>query len=224
MKASSCLRRGGRFRAFLEQHGGTAESLQEASMDMSPAFQKGVRENFPNAGVTFDRFHVVKLLNDALDKVRRNEWRDGQPVKGARFLLLRNVENLTAAQAALLEELRTRNATLARAWQLKENFRDFYRQTSLEDAHGFLKGWIADAIISDIDAIKETAWTFFDHFSGIMRWHISRIDNAVMEALAGLVQAAKAKARGYRNHDNLITVAYLVAGKLQLPSYPLKTA
>jgi len=213
-----------RFRAFLEQHGGKAESLQEASMDMSPAFQKGVRENFPNAGVTFDRFHVVKLLNDALDKVRRNEWRDGQPVKGARFLLLRNVENLTAAQAALLEELRTRNATLARAWQLKENFRDFYRQTSLEDAHGFLKGWIADAIISDIDAIKETAWTFFDHFSGIMRWHISRIDNAVMEALAGLVQAAKAKARGYRNHDNLITIAYLVAGKLQLPTYPLKTA
>ena len=212
------------FRAFLEEHNGRAETLEEISMDMSPAFRKGVEDNFPKAGVTFDHFHVVKLLSEALDKVRRSEAHDGQPVKGSRFLLLRNLENLSATQKVLLEELRQRNATLAQAWKLKEDFRDFYRQDTLEDAHGFLKGWIAQAILSGIEPIKDVAWTFYHHFAGIMHWYVSKIDNAVMEALAGLVQAAKAKARGYRNHDNLITIAYLVAGKLHLPKYPLETA
>ncbi len=129
-----------KFANFLTEHNGCATAIREVSSDMSPAFIKGVGEHLPNAGITFDRFHVSKILSDALDKVRRSEWRKGEAVKGSRFALLKNPMNLTARDREALTEIQARNATLAEAYRLKETFRDLYLQIDEDPARNFLKG------------------------------------------------------------------------------------
>ena len=191
-------------------------AVREVSCDMSPAFIKGVRENLPNAEVTFDKFHVTKVLGDALEKVRRSEWRKDKTVKGGRWALLKNSENLTPNQREQLKDITTRNAALAEAYRLKETFRDFYRQADLESATGFLKGWIAVAEQSTIKPMIKAAKTLRNRGKGILRWFTSHLTNAVLEGLNSLLQAAKRKARGYRLHKTFVTMAYLIAGKLDL--------
>lgn len=204
------------FARFLGAHSGDSAAVREVSCDMSPAFIKGVRENLPNAEVTFDKFHVTKVLGDALEKVRRSEWRKDKTVKGGRWALLKNSENLTPNQREQLKDITTRNAALAEAYRLKETFRDFYRQADLESATGFLKGWIAVAEQSTIKPMIKAAKTLRNRGKGILRWFTSHLTNAVLEGLNSLLQAAKRKARGYRLHKTFITMAYLIAGKLDL--------
>ncbi len=204
------------FSKALTGHLGDPSLVAEVSCDMSPAFIKGVTENLPQAQVNFDKFHVVKLLTDAVDKVRRNEMRTDKTLKGSRFSLIKNPENLTKNQRDLLADVQARNAKLAEAYRLKETFRDFYKQPDRESAHGLLKGWVTNALSCGIPAMVSAAKTIRAKWAGIIRWHETHITNAVMEALNSLVQAAKRKARGYRTIKNLRLMAFLIAGKLNL--------
>ncbi len=88
----------GEFRADLEAHGGSADSVEELCMDMSPAYIKGARESFPDAEITCDRFHIVRLLNQAVEKVRRTEQKERPELKRSRWLWLWNPERLSPAQ------------------------------------------------------------------------------------------------------------------------------
>lgn len=202
--------------SFINAHGGDSTAVKEVSCDMSPAFVKGIREHLPKAAITFDKFHVIKVLSDALERVRRSEWRKDKTVKGARWALLKNPDNLTPKQREQLTDITARNANLAEAYRLKETFRDFYRQPDLKSATGFLKGWVAVAKKSTIKPILTAAKTISNRGKGILRWFTSHLTNAVMEGLNSLLQAAKRKARGYRLHKTFITMAYLIAGKLDL--------
>lgn len=204
------------FARFVGEHGGDAKAVREVSCDMSPAFVKGVRESLPSAAITFDRFHVAKVLTDTVDRVRRSEWRKDKTVKGARFALLKNPENLTDSQRKALQEVTSRNAALAEAYRVKETFRDLYRQPDLRAATGFLKGWLTMARASTLAPIRKAAATINNRAKGILRWYVSRLTNAVMEGLNSLLQAAERKARGYALHRTFITMAYLIAGKLDL--------
>lgn len=204
------------FARFVATHGGDVSSVREISCDMSPAFIKGVTRSLPEAEVTFDRFHVAKILTDAVDRVRRLEWRKGRLVKGARFALLKNPDNLTPWQQEQLQEVIRRNSALAEAYRMKETFRDFYQQPDLKSAEGFLRGWVTVGLKSKIKPIVKAAQTINHRARGILRWYVSRLTNAVMEGLNSLLQAAKRKARGYRLHRTFIMMAYLIAGKLDL--------
>ena len=204
------------FARFLGAHGGDPAAVREVSCDMSPAFIKGIRESLPEAEVTFDRFHVARVLGDAVERVRRSEWRKDKTVKGSRFVLLKNPENLTDKQRGQLAEITGRNAALAEAYRMKETFRDLYRQPDLWSAKGFLKGWLAVAKQSALKPIVKAAGTINNRAKGILRWYVSHLTNAVMEGLNSLLQAAKRKARGYKLHRTFITMAYLIAGKLDL--------
>ena len=204
------------FARFLGAHGGDPAAVREVSCDMSPAFIKGIRESLPEAEVTFDRFHVAKVLGDAVERVRRSEWRKDKTVKGSRFVLLKNPENLTDRQREQLTEITGRNAALAEAYRMKETFRDLYRQPDLPSAKGFLKGWLVVAQQSTLKPIIQAAKTIRNRAKGILRWYVSRLTNAVMEGLNSQLQAAKRKARGYKLHRTFITMAYLIAGKLDL--------
>lgn len=204
------------FARFVDEHGGHASAITDVSCDMSPAFIKGVRENLPAAEVTFDRFHVTKVLGDMVEKVRRTEWRKDKTVKGARWALMKNPENLTPRQREQLKEVTARNQALAEAYRMKETFRDLYRQPDLESATGFLKGWVAVAEQSTLKPVRQAAATIRRRGKGILRWYVTHLTNAVMEGLNSLLQAAKRKARGYRLHSTFITLAYLIAGKLDL--------
>lgn len=204
------------FSDFLSDHGGAPEKIREVSCDMSPAFIRGVCDHLPKASVTFDRFHVMRVLSDAVDAVRRSEWRIDRMVKGSRYLLLTNPEHLTPEQETRLAEVIARNAALAEAYRLTQTFRDFYQQPNYAAGRGFLKAWITMAHRSGLEPMRKAAATIRRHWQGILHWHVSRVSNGVMEALNSLVQAAKRKARGYRNHRTFILMAYLIAGKLDL--------
>lgn len=121
------------FRADLEAHGGSVDGIGELCMDMSPAYIKGARESFPDAEITFDRFHVVKLLNEAVEKIRRTEQKERPELKRSRWLWLWNPDRLSPAQRVRLDELldpsRIALAT-ARAYQLKLSFQEFLESAS----------------------------------------------------------------------------------------------
>jgi transposase len=200
----------------LAAHGGDPEAISEVCIDMSPAFIKGVAENLPNAAITFDKFHAVKIINDAVDQVRRSEQKGQRLLRGTRYIWLRNPANLSDRQRATLDNLPTRHLKTARAYQIRLAFQELYDQPSTEAATGFLKKWYFWATHSRLEPVIDAAHTVKRHWHGILRWFDSKIANGLIEGINSLVQAAKAKARGYRSTRNLKAIVYLLAGKLDL--------
>ena len=203
------------FTRDLEAHNGSAENITNASLDMSKAFIKGVHEELPNAEITFDPFHLIKIMNEALSQVRSEESRlFPEMMKGSRYAFLKNPENLTEKQDETLTKLCNYRLKTARAYLLKLALQDVYFATTREEAEGRLKSWYNWAIRSQIDPVKKVAKTVKNHWNGILAWFDSHLSNGFIEAINGLIQAAKRRARGYRSTKNLINMAYLIAGKL----------
>lgn len=205
------------FRLDLEQHGGAAEQIQEICMDMSPAFIQGAQRTFPLASVTFDKFHVMKIINEAVDAVRRAEQKQRPELTRTRYVWLKNPANWTARQQKIFEELNPKHLNLktARAYQIKLSLQEFW-SLPMGLSEAFLKRWYFRATHSQLDPIIEAARTVKRHWEGILRWSVSQISNGVLEAINSLIQAVRARARGYRSTRNFITMLYLIAGKLQL--------
>jgi transposase len=206
-----------KFRNDLIKHGGSPESIKDVSCDMSPAFIKGVKENFPNADITFDKFHIIKVLNTAVDEVRRQEQKEHPELKKTRYIFLKNPENLTQKQIGILEELKIKDLNLKtmRAYHIRLNFQEFWQQP-IDQAKHFLKKWYYWATHSRLDPIIEAASTIKQHWDGILNWFKSNINNGILEGINSMVQAAKARARGYRTNKYLIAMIYLLTGKLKL--------
>jgi transposase len=205
-----------RFADDLEAHKGDASHIKEVCIDMSKAFIKGVDHNLTEAQVTFDKFHAIKLVNDAVDKVRRAESRSRPELKRSRYLWLKNEAHLSAQGHADLQALTRLHLKTARAYQIRLAFQEVYRQPTWEWGEMFLERWYSWAIRSRLEPMKEVARTVMRHRDGILRWFDSRIANGLIEGINSLVQAAKAKARGYRSTRTLKAITYLIAGKLDL--------
>jgi transposase len=205
------------FKEDLEAHGGRAEQIKEACCDMSPAFISGLEGDFKDSSITFDKFHIVKIINEALDEVRRQEQKTRPELKKTRYAWLKNPQNLSAKQQVIIEALNVPKLNLktAKAYQLKLTFQELYYQPK-EQSEEFLKRWYFWATHSRLDPMIEAARTIKRHWDGVLRWFDSGINNGVLEGINSLIQAAKAKARGYRSVRNLITVVYLIAGKLNI--------
>jgi len=200
----------------LAAHRGDPEAIAEVCIDMSPAFIKGVGESLPNAAITFDRFHAVRIINEAVDEVRRVEQKGQSLLRGTRYIWLRNPANLSERQRATLEALPTRHLRTGRAYQIRLAFQDLYDQPSTGAATAYLRKWYFWATHSRLDPMIDAAHTVKRHWDGILRWFDSKIANGLIEGINSLVQAAKAKARGYRSMRNLKAMVYLLAGKLDL--------
>jgi transposase len=203
------------FTEDLKAHSGAPENVTAACIDMSKAFIKGIKEALPNAEITFDPFHLIQHMNDALGKVRAEEARlFPELLKGSRFAFLKNPENLTEKQDETLVRLSHYRLKTAKAYQIKLALQDVYFAATREDAEALLKSWYNWAIRSQIEQVKKVARTVKDHWNGILAWFNSKLSNGFLEAVNGLIQAAKRRARGYRSTKNLINMAYLIAGKL----------
>ncbi len=200
----------------LAAHGGDPEAITEVCIDMSPAFIKGVGESLPKAEITFDKFHAVKIVNDAVDAVRRAEQKSQFVLRGTRYIWLRNPDNLSERQRDTLDGLSLRHLKTGRAYQIRLSFQDLYDQPSTEAATAYLKKWYFWATHSRLDPMIDAAHTIKRHWDGILRWFSSKIANGLIEGINSLVQAAKAKARGYRSIRNLKAMIYILAGKLDL--------
>ena len=209
------------FAGDLRAHNGDPEAIAEVSIDMSPAFIKGVATELPGASITFDKFHVIKLINEAVNEVRQLESKERPELKGSRYVWLKNPDHLTAAQKNTLDTLNLAKTNLrtAKAYRFRLAFQDFYLQPP-DGAERYLDKWFYWATHSRIRPIIEVAKTIRAHQDGILRWFASKINNGILEGINSLVQAAKAKARGYRSNRNFASIIYLVAGKLDLSCQP----
>jgi transposase len=183
---------------------------------MSAAFIRGVTDNLTEAEITFDKFHAVKLINDAVDEVRSIESRLRPELKHSRYLWLKNERRLSVAQRATLDALTRMHLKTGRAYRLRLAFQEIYNAPSHDWAELILDRWYGWAIRSRLEPIKRVARTIMRHRDGILRWFDSKIANGLIEGINSLVQAAKAKARGYRSLRNLIAITYLIAGKIDL--------
>lgn len=212
----------GAFAEDLAKHGGDPLAITDVSADMSAAFTAGVKLHLPNAKMTYDKFHVVKLITDALDEVRRDEYASGGTLtgilNGSRYSLLKNAENQTDYQAMLAKviTLPILNLKTGRAYRLKLAFQEAYQQSG-ELGIAALKVCCAWAQRSRLPDFQRVAKTIRKHWDGIVRYFTNGLTNAILEGINSLIQAAKARARGFRTIENLIAMVYLIAGRLPLP-------
>ena len=203
------------FKHDLMVHGGHPDNIKEFSIDMSPAFIKGAEEQFPKASLTFDKFHVMKMINEAVDETRRKEQKDHPELKNSRYAWIKNEDNLNTKQKETLLKLKDQDLKTAKAYQLKVAFQRFW-QKDVSEAEAYLDEWLSWARRSQIPDMVKVAKSVHNHRGGILQWFKSRINNGILEATNGLIQAAKRQARGYRSTKNLITMIYLIAGGLNL--------
>jgi transposase len=211
------------FAEHLEEHGGKRENIKEVCCDMSPAFIKGIEENFQKASITFDKFHVIKAANEALEKVRRREAQMEPGLKGARWDLMKNPNNLDDAGRKRLNAAlgRTRLQT-GKAYRLKillQEILDRVRNLSYEEGKGELKGWLRWALRCRIPEMIEVAQMISRHLEGILNWFHSRMTNALLEGYNSVLRAGRGVARGFRTAANVILKSFLTAGKLDF-GYP----
>lgn len=200
----------------LAVHGGDPEAIEAVSIDMSPAYIKGVETHLPNAAVTFDKFHVIAHASHALDLTRRAEQKRDPELKGLRWALLKDRRALSPSRRADLDALRQHLTTkrTARAWQYREDLRKILNRKQINVVRDMLWQWCTNVMRSKVEPMKDVARMIRAHLEGIVAWARTRMTNGFLEALNGLFQAAKRKARGYRRLSTMRTVMFLIAGKL----------
>lgn len=204
------------FAADLTAHGGDPLAIESISIDMSPAFIKGVTANLPNATITFDKFHVIAHASTAVDKMRRIEQRTDPSLKGLRWKLLKDRDALNPAARADLDRLVAQVATkrTARAWLYKEQLREILERKQVNVVRAMLWQWTVNVMRSKVEPMKKVAKMIRNHLEGIVAWTRTRQTNGFLEAINGLFQAAKRKARGYARFSTIRAVVFLLAGKL----------
>lgn len=211
-----------RFTEDLKAHGGDAGNITAACSDMSKAFIKGVGVYLPNAQLTFDKFHVIQLANQAVDEVRRQEVNEEPILRNSRWCYLKDPSKLSSKQSALMYCLSRSRLKTTKAWKVKEALREILSTAmSREDAEPLLKHWYSWARRCRVEQMKKLATSIKEHLTGILNGFTSHLSNGRVEGINSLIQAAKARARGYRTTRSLIAMSYLIAGKLtHLPASP----
>ena len=200
----------------LNAHGCPAEQIESVSIDMSPAFINGVSTELPNAQITFDKFPIVWHASMAVDKMRRIEQRTDSSLKGMRWSLLKDRSKLKPEAATDLDALIAKMTTVrtARAWLYKEQLREILDRKQINVMRGMLEHWCTCVMRSKVEPMKEVAALVRRHLEGIVAWAQTRQTNGFLEAINGLFQATKRRARGFTRLSTIKTVIFLIAGKL----------
>lgn len=211
----------GEFAAALAAHGGDRQRIDSCTLDMSRAFIAGVAAHLPNAKPCFDPFHLVKLTNEALEKVRRNEVDEVAELKGTRFHWLKDASDWSRKEVDL-HWLRMGRSRTARAWRIKEALRDILagRHKPRVPVILLMDRWIGWCRRSRLRPFTRLARTFLAHIDGIRNMLAAANSNARAESINAGIQAAIARARGFRTFENLRTIIYLTRGGLKLPGSP----
>ena len=201
---------------YLDEHGCAPEQIESVSIDMSPAFISGVGQHLANARITFDKFHVVCHASTAVDKMRRIEQRTDKSLKGLRWTLLKDTRRLKPEAAADLDALIAKMTVkrTARAWVYKEQLREILERKQINVVRAMLGHWCNCVMRSKVEPMKEVAALVRRHMEGIVAWAQTRQTNGFLEAINGLFQAAKRRARGFTRLSTIKTVIFLIAGKL----------
>lgn len=191
-------------RPFLKLLAKKAKRLRGIGIDMSVAYASAIKSHLPGVEIIFDRFHVTKLLNDTIDKIRRDEYakckNNGEDVlKGHRFLLLRNFVSLDDGQKNNLKKLLEINKPLAIAHSMKEQFRSFWDCHSRTEGARFLCCWIVEALESGVHLLVKAARSLLHRFKGLLSYFDHGIDNGKAEGINNKIKVLKRQAYGFRD-------------------------
>ena len=179
-------------------------NIEYAATDLSSAFISAVKKNLPKAQLVFDHFHVKKIVNDKIDKLRRSLYNNKvyaehrNVIKGIRWLLLKNGEDIkTDTAKKQLEEALKINEPLAKAYYLKEKITLVWGQLNKEAARAWLYDWIREAIRSEVTQIIKAGMSMFKHREGILAWYDKRITTAMVEGINNKIKVMKREAYGF---------------------------
>lgn len=219
-----------RFAEQLGQHNGHPKAITQVAIDMSPAYLKGVKENFGNAAIVFDKFHVVSQVSQAVEAVRRQEVRQDaaarQQLEKTCWLWRKNPEGWTEREAARWEQLKDKPLVTGLAYAMRLELQRAYAAASARVARSRFVKWCqwvrteAEALASGLLAPMHQAAAMVErHLEGILGHWKAGLTTAFLEGLNSLFSATKRKARGYRSTEYQIAMLYFVAGKLEIPYY-----
>jgi transposase len=208
------------FARQMPAHGAHPEQIQEVIMDMSPAYIGGASQAFPKARIVFDLFHVMKLAGEALDEVRKSLRKQGADMLGALWALRGNAWSRSQEQQLRREQLCKNYPKLGRAMALRDALQDVLAGEDISS----LRWWLGWACRSRLDPFRKLARTIKEHLHGVLAYMETRLTNAAIEAVNGILQMAKRMARGFRNFHYFRLAAYLKAGRLNIEvPHPLPT-
>jgi transposase len=202
--------------------------IEAIAMDMWDPFVAAVRKHLDDGveRIVYDRFHVMKHMNDAVNTVRKREHRElrqagDDTLSGSRFLWLYAEENLPEKHQDRFAMLKAANLKTARAWAIKESLRELWHCRSLTAAQRHWKRWHFWATHSRLDAVKDVARMVRLRLPNVLRYYAHRITNAVSEGLNSKIQTIKKMAYGFRNRDHFKTAIYFHCGglNLELPTH-----
>ena len=194
---------------FWKQLKRAKSKIDAVAIDMSPAYISAIIKNLPNAKIVFDHFHVIKMFNDKLSELRRqlyhevNDILQKKVMKGTRWLLLKNPENLDPDrdEHRRLREALELNQPLATAYYMKEDLRQFWKQTNKMTATAFLESWIRRASGSDVRILKQLANTLASHKSGLLNYYDYPISTGPLEGTNNKIKTMQKQAYGFRDMD-----------------------
>ncbi len=202
------------------------EQIELVSCDMAVWIAGPVRERCPNAEVCLDPFHVIQLATDALDEIRREVWNQARKdnnialakeLKGARYALWKNPENLTDTQQVKLAQIQEINKRLFRAYLLKEQLRQIYQADSPEQAIGILDAWLKWAFRCRLAPFVKLARTIRDKRAGIEAAIRNGLSNARVEQVNTQIRLITRRGFGYHSQEAVIALAMLTLGGLCPP-------
>lgn len=201
------------------------EGIEAVAMDMWEPYVQATLRSLPLAAekIVFDRFHVLKQMNEAVDQVRRREHRElmaegDETLKGTKHLWLYAERNLPDKHKPALAQLRRLNLKVGRAWALKETLGHLWRYSSEGWARRFFKGWYGWARRSALEPVKKVALMIKSRLDQVVGYHRHHVTNGVAEGLNSKIMTIKRKACGFRNRQNFKTAIFFHCGGLEL--YP----
>ena len=203
----------------LSAKGGDPKHVVTVTSDMSKTYLPAIEKNFPNAENIIDKFHVKKVLIDALDEVRKAEQRtvsDKRELFRGRRLFMIPKAKLSAGQSAKLAEMSKRYPQTGRAYRIVAGLDDFYASRTVDEATEAFQDLYSWMRRCRLQPMKTAAETLMRHRDKILAYFKNRLTNAICEGINSLIQAAKRKARGFHTFEGYSSMIYLVAGKLQL--------
>lgn len=197
--------------------------IQWACCDMSETFIGAITSHCSNARLVLDRFHITKALSEAMDEVRKAEWRkatgaERKALKGIRWILFKHPSNRTPEDKQLLGTLRASNRRIHRAAVLKDEFDVFWNYRAEWAARRFLKGWCTTALKSRLQPIRDFVATLRKHIDNIITFIPSRLTNATAEGLNRIIGMVRNRASGFRTVQAFIDLIYLVIGDVDIPA------
>lgn len=200
----------------MEIRGADKTKVRTITMDMSRSYIAATEELLPDADIVFDRFHLSKQLNEAVDKIRRKEQREcKEGLKNSRYLWLRHPSKLRPDQYELVGHLAEAYPTIGTAYRLKELFREIFDLAEKSARVRPLLQWMKEAWATGLEPIQDFVKTLSNHWYGIKSYFKKLVNNAFAERVNLKIQEIKRSARGYRNDHNFIMMIYFHLGGLR---------